>query len=388
MRPDEFGNLLDLHGSARAALLQGLSSTALDATIARLASNPALDMIRWSNVSLEAAQRLAEFRDSQTLAAHVFREVSWGDSIRALATRSTWDTTAAVYEAQVEIAAIFRRAGVSDDMRVRFASMTCDSLAARWKALIPQTHDLFATYVLPEIASAQRYLAMIDFSALRVSLGSVMAEAVEHRLYRTSKLLDARISAALPSVADADEEESASSSRGVVLASRTLRWSSRTVFELPAPPSKKAASLRVDARLARLLREVHPGLAEAYVGAVIAYNRRDRDWRRHVGVSLRELLDNFVKILAPSERVEPWLRQRGTPGTVSRRRRLQDLKESKADAEVRHLEAQWALVDELAEALNAPTHELNYPNSRALRGYIKSAEGFLILILETVRHEE
>lgn len=95
-----------------------------------------------------------------------------------------------------------------------------------------------------------------------------------------------------------------------------------------------------------------------------------------------------MKILAPSEAVEPWLRKKGTEGAVSRRRRLQFIRQSKADAEVRYIETQWTVLDELAEALNAPTHELAYPNGPALRGFIKSVEGCLLLILEAARRAE
>lgn len=67
-------------------------------------------------------------------------------------------------------------------------------------------------------------------------------------------------------------------------------------------------AFRGDELGARLDR-VGPGLSEAYRGARQAVEDRGADWVRHAGISMRELLDHLLRILAPNDALTQWCLQ-------------------------------------------------------------------------------
>lgn len=56
-----------------------------------------------------------------------------------------------------------------------------------------------------------------------------------------------------------------------------------------------------------LLGRLSGELQEAYAGALAAYHKQDRDYARHVIVSLRALWENVIRRLAPVDAVNRWL---------------------------------------------------------------------------------
>lgn len=206
MRLEECGIVLDAALSVREALSKSLTATAFDATIARLTSNPAMEMMQRfndlrSNPIFEMAQRLGDLRKAHTLPDYVLRAASWSDTAHRLPATSTIDVVAGAHDARIEADAILRRAGFTDDLRARFSASTCALLEPYWMGLPSHAHDLLATRVLPEIASTQQYLAATNFTSLRASLGASVATALEQGLRRPADLFEAHVSATLPSLA-------------------------------------------------------------------------------------------------------------------------------------------------------------------------------------------
>lgn len=292
------------------------------------------------------------------------------------ATKLHFETAASVRQTYAELGEALR-------------TVSCSSVYERFKAItesLPHHYrDLMATQVLPELSIARWYVAATNFGSLHETLGAQLATTLERDLGRSACLFEAHVASALPAISKLDDHAAAIVERNITRSSRTLLSSSRTVFHLQPAQAGGTVGLRVDGRILQLLRELDAGLAEMYIGAVEAYNKRHPDWPRHVGVSLRELADHLLKVLAPSDAVAQWLRRRGARPDVTRRTRIQFIRKCKVTEEIRYLDTQLNVLDELCAALNAPTHERKFLRGGAMRGYIKTAEGCLLLILENRR---
>jgi len=58
--------------------------------------------------------------------------------------------------------------------------------------------------------------------------------------------------------------------------------------------------------LIQQLRDIRPALADTYLGALSAFERKGPDYVRQVSASLRELMFHLLRILAPDEELKNW----------------------------------------------------------------------------------
>lgn len=164
------------------------------------------------------------------------------------------------------------------------------------------------------------------------------------------------------------------------LAGSLFEGAESTSFEIP--PEWEA-----DESIEGLLAEIDPRLSRLWHGAKEAVDSRNPDSQRHAAVSVRELLDQLIRRLAPDKDVVAW---NPLADKLSRTIRLSYITrriESKATAEFIHCDIRS--VTAYMELLNCGTHSVDPPFTRVqLSAMLKRAEGLIAYLMFVERLDD
>lgn len=351
--------------------------------------NAAFEMTRWSREVIGAQAEMLRLsmpaevcreQLKQSLATSVLQHLE--PCTRAGVAGEMWQAHQLARPFESEALEVVRQANLAKEAALWPARHGVASRQVFEMADLPSRyHELMATTVLPELRTARAYLDTINFSALKASVGADLVTALKRDLSGTTSAFEAYIATTIRGMWALEGRAVIGITQDIRTSTRALRSSGETVYHLATPQAVRRRPLRAGGPVVRLLRALDPELAKMYIGAVEAHNGRRADWARHVGVSLRELLDQVLLTLAPAEAVEAWQVSRSAPIQISRRQRIKFIRASATPEEIKYVDEQLGTLENLCAALNAPTHGRRSPHELAMRGYIRVVEGCLLLIL-------
>ncbi len=136
------------------------------------------------------------------------------------------------------------------------------------------------------------------------------------------------------------------------------------------------------------LAAVGPGFADAYRGACRAVERRDSDWMRHAGVSMREVLDHLLAWLASDVALDCWCPaptadEYGKDGWTRRAQLRYILRDARREGTERLVDEAINLILALFYPQNAAVHELVPPHCpEGMQFLLSQFQGHVATILD------